>query len=186
MKAIDAAGTALAEALGDREVVDLPLYGLTAAGEHALIWHALALRRGLAGEPRAALRASIGLLLQSAVVDGALKAAIGRTRPAPRRHRYPFRQPVSTSFPSGHASASAFALVVLGEDDPWIALYLPLAVAVAWSRVHVGVHHLSDVLGGAAIGAALGLLVRQIAPLHPSRPAKDPLGRPELDGAGRN
>jgi undecaprenyl-diphosphatase len=65
--------------------------------------------------------------------------------------------PDSTSFPSGHtASAFAFAEGV-GRVIP--ALGLPLrvaAVAVGYSRVHVGVHYPGDVAAGALIGRTAG------------------------------
>jgi membrane-associated phospholipid phosphatase len=76
--------------------------------------------------------------------------------------------PGSTSFPSGHAaSAFAFATVV-GHELPPAALPLwLLATAVAYSRVHTGVHYAGDVVVGALIGAACGASVRGAARLIP-------------------
>jgi undecaprenyl-diphosphatase len=48
---------------------------------------------------------------------------------------------------------------------PGLALpLLLLAAAVAWSRVHVGVHFPLDVLGGAVLGSGIGLLVARALP----------------------
>ncbi|NED26421.1 phosphatase PAP2 family protein, partial [Streptomyces anulatus] len=59
------------------------------------------------------------------------------------------RQPITTSFPSGHAaSAAAFATGVALESKGWGAVVAPVAVAVATSRVYTGVHYPSDVLAG--------------------------------------
>jgi undecaprenyl-diphosphatase len=68
--------------------------------------------------------------------------------------------PGSTSFPSGH-SASAFAFAsAVGRDLPGLALGLNfLAAAVAYSRVHTGVHYPGDTIVGAVIGASTALTV---------------------------
>ena len=62
--------------------------------------------------------------------------------------------PESTSFPSGHsASAFAFAYTV-GRHYPGLAVPIRLlASAVAYSRVHTGVHYPGDVVIGAVVGA---------------------------------
>jgi membrane-associated phospholipid phosphatase len=52
--------------------------------------------------------------------------------------------------------------VVLTEGAAETAAALSFAAAVAVSRVHVGAHHASDVVGGALIGTATGLVVRRL------------------------
>src|ERR1700723_3391697 len=52
--------------------------------------------------------------------------------------------------------------VVLSESDAQAAVYVGFAGAVAASRVHLRAHHPSDVVGGAAIGSTLGLLLRLV------------------------
>jgi undecaprenyl-diphosphatase len=61
------------------------------------------------------------------------------------------------SFPSGH-SITAFAIAVsLGLFYPAIFPgLLFLAVSVALSRILLGMHFLTDVLAGAALGTVLG------------------------------
>ena len=68
--------------------------------------------------------------------------------------------PASSSFPSGHAaSALAFAGAV-GHEMPLLAVPLHLlAGAVAYSRVHTGVHYPGDALVGAVVGEAVGSVV---------------------------
>ena len=64
----------------------------------------------------------------------------------------------SFSFPSAHAS-NAFAVASFVSSfyrRTKVALYI-VAVLLAYSRVYVGVHYPSDILGGAALGLALGL-----------------------------
>lgn len=60
------------------------------------------------------------------------------------------------SFPSSHATNN-FAMAVLVAHfypvaRPWLLLW---AVLVAFSRVYVGVHYFSDLLGGALLGTAV-------------------------------
>jgi membrane-associated phospholipid phosphatase len=68
--------------------------------------------------------------------------------------------PTSTSFPSGH-SASAFAFAhAVSHRLPILGLPLRLlAGAVAYSRVHAGVHYPGDVVAGAILGASAAALV---------------------------
>jgi undecaprenyl-diphosphatase len=82
------------------------------------------------------------------------------------------RQPWTTSFPSGHAaSAAAFTTGAGIECPPAGAALAPLAAAVGYSRVHVGVHHTSDVIIGAAIGGSVAVVTQWWWPARPARPA---------------
>jgi undecaprenyl-diphosphatase len=89
-----------------------------------------------------------------------LKAATGRPRPF---ETLPQADPligatIGQSMPSGHAATSFAGAVVLTYLLPRSAPYLfLLATAIAFSRIYVGVHYPSDVLAGAALGAAVGL-----------------------------
>jgi membrane-associated phospholipid phosphatase len=70
------------------------------------------------------------------------------------------RAAVGNSFPSGHAATSFAGAVLLGHFFPRaLPALLALAALVAVSRVYIGVHYPLDVLGGAALGAAVGLAV---------------------------
>ena len=68
------------------------------------------------------------------------------------------------SFPSGHA-ARAFLIAVLatGLGPPWLAALLWIwAPLVSLARVAMGVHYVSDVVAGAALGIVLALLGLQV------------------------
>ncbi|HEV8249842.1 MAG TPA: phosphatase PAP2 family protein [Gaiellaceae bacterium] len=80
------------------------------------------------------------------------------------------------SFPSAHAATSFAAAVLLTRWLPgrWPVLFV-LAVAIAYSRVYVGVHYPGDVLAGAALGVLVAIaLPRLVTALPRRRPAPPP------------
>jgi len=65
----------------------------------------------------------------------------------------------SYSFPSGHATNIFAAMVFLSlRYKKYAPLFIAVAVAVAYSRVYVGVHYPLDVLGGAVLGTFFGFI----------------------------
>ncbi|MCS0638549.1 phosphatase PAP2 family protein [Streptomyces sp. LP05-1] len=156
---------------------------LSRSANHGLLWFGAAAGMAVLGRGqrsrRAALRGAASLALASATVNTIAKRSVRRNRPlldavpAIRRLK---RQPLTTSFPSGHAaSAAAFATGVALESRGWGAAVAPVAAAVALSRVYTGVHYPSDVLAGAALGVGAALAVRGMVPTRSQLPAP---GRP--------
>jgi undecaprenyl-diphosphatase len=63
-------------------------------------------------------------------------------------------------FPSDHATAAfAIATALALRDRRWGGVVLALATVLAVGRVALGVHYPTDVLGGAALGAAVSWLL---------------------------
>jgi len=125
------------------------------------LWYAVgALLLIFGGPSRYAAFASSGVAAGAGIMlFVALKKASRRKRPC---HLEPhcwamILPPDQFSFPSGH-SITAFAIAVpIGLFYP--ELRVPLlftAASVATSRIILGMHFLSDVLAGSALGAALG------------------------------
>jgi undecaprenyl-diphosphatase len=149
------------------ETLDHIFYALSAAADHSKLWHGLAWVRGVAtGRPDDARRMSTALAIESFVTNVLVKSAVGRVRPARPETSgplpYGMRVPITSSFPSGHATAAFTAAVFLSDDDSLAPLWYGLAGAVAFSRIYVRMHHASDVIAGAALGLVLGRVLRRI------------------------
>ncbi len=107
----------------------------------------------------------VGVLVLSLVLEASVFITvtwvIARARPDVMRLE---DSPVDSSFPSGHVAAAAaygaLVIVVAWHTRRWwlragTALAVAIVVAiVAWSRVYRGMHFLSDVAAGVALGVA--------------------------------
>lgn len=94
--------------------------------------------------------------------SGVLKAIVQRDRP-PAVYASPaplVHDPQTYAFPSGHAATSFACATVLARASPRAApAFYVLAAGIAFSRVYVGVHWPLDVIGGAALGVVIALLL---------------------------
>jgi membrane-associated phospholipid phosphatase len=139
--------------------VERVVLAYTHAGEHGLLWHAVAAAGALVDRRRRPLylRAVRAVLLAYAV-NTAVKYAFRRARPV--LEELPHLAPVISghSYPSAHAAMSFAAARTLSEALPALPLYLA-AAAMGLSRPYVGVHYPTDVLAGAALGDAVARLV---------------------------
>ena len=169
---------------------DTAMKGLSRAADHGVLWFALAAllaaRRGTTR--KAAMRGMLSIALTSPAANAVLKPLLPRRRPAaselPAYQTIP-HPPTSSSFPSGHAaSAAAFATAVAMESPRTALAIVPLAGAVAYSRIHVGVHWTSDVVVGAAVGTGVALATSRWWPVREQDEARArPLDAvPELPG----
>jgi undecaprenyl-diphosphatase len=141
--------------------LDAVAYRLSSAADHSLLWHICGATRalGTGGDIRWATRFSLALGVESALTNGAVKSLFRRIRPADYtaiEFRHGLRRPITSSFPSGHATAAFCAATLLGGGPGWYSA----ATAVAATRIYVRLHHASDVLAGAAFGVGLGLALR--------------------------
>lgn len=135
-------------------------------GDYGLGWMALGACVGAAkGSPRLALELP-AVVVAAFGLNAAVKHAVGRDRP-PAEGSTPhlISAPSSSSFPSTHAATAAAGAIAIGTQAPAYAPELALAaLAMAASRVYLGVHHGSDIAAGLAVGALTGgsyaLLVR--------------------------
>ncbi|PSL39270.1 undecaprenyl-diphosphatase [Labedella gwakjiensis] len=152
-------------------MVDSAFMRVTRAADRGVLWFAIAAVLTVVGSRRAAIRGVASLTVASMLANLVGKRVFGGDRPILKDipvGRRLAAQPTSPSFPSGHAaSAAAFATGVALESPRTAAVVAPLAAGVAYSRVHVGAHWVSDVIGGAALGAGVALLGRLLLPVRP-------------------
>ncbi len=144
---------------------------ITGLGDHGLMWAATTVWRARhSGPERArAVRALTIAGVESSLVNAGIKAVVGRARPdqtslTVSAGGVPVRTPTSSSFPSGHTLAAFCAATVMSQrgDAAGNTLLFTGASLVGLSRLHLRAHHASDVVGGALIGSALGLLGRRM------------------------
>ena len=152
--------------------VDQFFYALSSSADHGLLWLLLgSARAARKGDPAIALRLGALLGAESILTNGMIKLAFRRVRPPEHfTHEealpYGMRRPITSSFPSGHAATAFMAAGLLSKGAPRMApAYYTLAGLVAYSRVHVKMHHTADVVGGAVLGVALGALARRFVKL---------------------
>ncbi|HEV2825324.1 MAG TPA: phosphatase PAP2 family protein [Actinomycetota bacterium] len=151
--------------------LDVPVRRLSGAADNSRLWLAIAAVVAVAGGRRgrrAALEGVVAIGVTSATGNLGVKPVArrrrpDRSRPALCEDRH-VPMPRSAAVPSGHAaSAFAFAYAV-GRHLP--ALAVPtrlLAAAVAYSRVHTGVHYPGDVVIGSVAVAGTAAMVAAVA-----------------------
>ena len=134
--------------------------GLSWFGEHALGWTVLGAAGWSTGHRRPEWVAGTAGVLAAHAAGVVVKRVVRRPRPL-----LPDVPPLVTtasrlSFPSAHSCSTAAAAVGFG---PLVGRPLMVSVTAAMlvSRVLLGVHHPSDVVVGAALGAGVATAVRR-------------------------
>jgi undecaprenyl-diphosphatase len=150
--------------------LDRAVVRVTWAANYSRLWFLIAGVLAACGDRRArraAGRGVVAIVLAAAVANGPSKLLVRRGRPFWRSYPPLIRMPRSTSFPSGHsAAAAAFATGACAEMPGLAPVTVPLAAAVAYSRVYSGVHYPSDVAGGVAIGFCCGLVSKYLCKMR--------------------
>ena len=119
----------------------------------------------------------LAVMLCAAITDGLssrlVKPWIARPRPCvalpnvltPHGPRRTF------SFPSNHATNMAAASVIVGMNYPrWSWALVLLTFLVGLSRVYLGLHYPSDILGGLFIGSLMGWIFWKLSRRFEAKP----------------
>lgn len=167
VRRFDAAADQAFDRLRGNPVADRVFYAVTELGDFGLIWMLIGGVRALRNDDDIEdfVRLAVTMGIESVVVNGLIKNLVKRERPVVdvvRPHN--LRIPLTTSFPSGHASSAMTAATLLGQGRRTAPLYYALGLLVASSRVYVRIHHASDVVGGLAVGLALGRIAKRAWP----------------------
>ncbi|MGH9134731.1 MAG: phosphatase PAP2 family protein [Ilumatobacteraceae bacterium] len=175
---LDERADALLEVIRSNPIADRVFTTASHLGDWSLIWHLIGVTRGIAKRrPDQVVALAVALGAESLIVNQGIKRLFRRARPtASGDPRFPVRQPSTSAFPSGHASSAAFAATILSTWDGRSArpLWWGIATIVGTSRAYVRIHHASDVLGGAVVGAGLGWLATRVLRRAGIRPAGMP------------
>lgn len=138
----------------------------SAVGDFGAIWHVIGVVGALTGTLTWTQAVVLALLMgaESLFLNQGVKRIFRRSRPtAAGDDRFTVRRPLTSSFPSGHASSAFFAAIVLSGwvDVGWTLGFLVFALVIALSRVVVRIHHLSDIVVGSIVGTLLGTIAVQ-------------------------
>ena len=148
-------------------VLDLLMPAITALGNGGLIWIVLAAGlRLMPGHRKAGAAVLAGLALEVVCCNLVLKPLVAQVRPCDINTAVQLliARPDDFSFPSGHTGASFAAVSALcaSGNRLWIPSLI-LAVLIAFSRLYLYVHYLTDILAGAVIGIMAGWIGTELA-----------------------
>lgn len=137
-------------------VLDVVLTFVTHLGDKGFLWIALGLCLCFIKKHRkTGLCILFALLINLIICNLSLKPLIARVRPYEYAEgmKLLINTPKDFSFPSGHSSSSfAAAFSVWFADRRCGTVCILLAGLIAFSRLYIYVHFLSDVLAGIAVG----------------------------------
>jgi membrane-associated phospholipid phosphatase len=129
-------------------------------GEYGLIWLVIGIGLAFADPDKGEDWVVAGILGPVAIgLNFAVKLMVHRPRPVLERLPPLGGAPSALSFPSAHATSSFACATAMTRIAPEAAFLFVLAAAIAACRPYLGMHYPSDVLGGAVLGTALGLIV---------------------------
>jgi membrane-associated phospholipid phosphatase len=145
---------------GHSPAVEDAVIALGKAGNNGLVWFLLGAALAILDNSRWESWLICALLGPIAIgLNYGIKLLVRRPRPVLEELPPLGGAPSSLSFPSAHAFSSFAVATAMCRVDPATSAAFVVATALAFSRPYLGMHYPSDVLAGALLGVALGLLV---------------------------
>jgi membrane-associated phospholipid phosphatase len=133
--------------------------GLGRIGEYGAVWLVIGIVLAFADPDNGEDWVVAGVLGPVAIgLNYVVKVLVRRPRPVLEGLPPLGGAPSSLSFPSAHATSSFACATAMTRIAPEAAVLFVLAAAIASCRPYLGMHYPSDVLGGAVLGTALGLV----------------------------
>lgn len=148
-------------------VCDVFFKGVTHLGDAGIFWILLTVVLLCFRQTRkAGIYSACGLIASLVVNNLILKNLVGRVRPYEMVEGLQciVAPAIDASFPSGHTGASFASAVSMYRQLPrgFAVFLIVLASLIAFSRLYVGIHYPTDVLGGFVTGTGIGLLVNVV------------------------
>lgn len=119
------------------------------------------------------------IFLTDRVSSGLIKPWVGRLRPSHEPDLADLLHIVNGyrggvfSFVSSHAAnafgVATFLWLILRKNVKWIWVMFIWATIFSYTRIYLGVHYPSDILGGGVLGALIGLLVYKVGRSMPEK-----------------
>jgi membrane-associated phospholipid phosphatase len=129
-------------------------------GAYGAVWISLGIVFAIIDPDRRAEWLAAGFLGPLAIgINYAVKLIVRRRRPVLADLPPLGGAPSSLSFPSAHTTSSFAVVTAMTRIEPACAALFALALAIGLCRPYLGMHYPSDVLAGAVLGVALGLVL---------------------------
>ena len=145
------------------ELMDSLMVAISFLGNAGWIWIVIAVIMLAWKSHRACgTRMAIGLISSLLIGNLFLKHVVARPRPCWINDAVQLlvTSPNDYSFPSGHTLASFISATILFQyNRGWGTVAYILAIIIAFSRLYLYVHFPTDVLVGAILGIAIGIIV---------------------------
>lgn len=135
--------------------LDIIMKTFTFLGDYCFIWVLIAIILYFMHYRRYAAALVLAMLITNAINNGLIKSVFRRKRPFELYDDITIfiDEPYGSSFPSGHSATGFCCAYVLLYFDPLVGLLACiLAGGVAFSRLYLRVHFLTDVIVGIFVG----------------------------------